>query len=28
VPDEKCGIKFLTVSPHDVATGKPVYPAP
>jgi branched-chain amino acid transport system substrate-binding protein len=28
VPDGKGGLKFVTVYPHDVATGKPVYPAP
>jgi len=28
VPDGKDGIKFVTIYPHEVATGKPVYPAP
>jgi len=28
VPDGKGGIKFVVVYPHEVATGKPVYPAP
>ena len=28
VPEGQEGIKFVTVYPHDVATGKPVYPAP
>ncbi len=27
VPDGKGGLKFVVVYPHDVATGKPVYPA-
>jgi branched-chain amino acid transport system substrate-binding protein len=28
VPDGSGGIKFVIVYPHEVATGKPVYPAP
>ena len=28
VPDEKGGLKFVVVYPPEVATGKPVYPAP
>lgn len=27
-PDGKGGLKFVAVYPHDVATGKPVYPRP
>ena len=27
-PDGKGGLKFVAVFPHDVATGKPVYPRP
>lgn len=28
VPDGKGGVRFVTIYPPDVATGKPVYPAP
>ncbi len=28
IPDGKGGIKFVAVYPPDVATGKPIYPAP
>jgi len=28
VSDGKGGVKFVTVVPHDLANGKPVYPAP
>ena len=28
VPNGKDGVKFVSVYPHETATGKPVYPAP